>query len=222
MDRRRLWAALFVITSLGRVASADFGGLTLAGRVGSLGLGGERPGDFLPDIDDRFGVTFLPLHIDGAMGGVNYDFDLGGLTFPLTLDWYPFHGGLHVSGGLIFNQTDGGDLDTRSSAALTIGGHTYSADRLGTVHGAVRFHRLAPYLGIGWGNVFGKEGRWGILSDLGVAFFGRPSVVLSTTGPIASDAKFMRDLAQEEKDVEDDLSILRFYPVFSVNLFYRF
>jgi len=221
MNRRHLCAALLVIASLGRVAGADFGGLALAGRIGSLGFGGELIGNVLPDLNGRFGVTFLPLSVDGEIGDVNYDFDLKGLTFPLTLDWYPFHGGFHVSGGLIFNQTDV-DLDTHSTTALTIGSHTYSATELGTVRGEVRFQRIAPYVGIGWGNAFGEEGRWGILSDLGVAFLGRPNVALSATGSIASDSTFMGDLAQEEKDVEDDLSILRFYPVFSISLFYRF
>jgi hypothetical protein len=221
MNRRHLYAALLVIASLGRAAWADFGGLALAGRIGSLGFGGELMGNVLPDLNGRFGAMFFPLGVTGEIGHVNYDFDLQGLTFPLTLDWYPFHGGFHVSGGLIFNQTDM-DLDTRSTASLTIGSHTYSAAELGTVHGAVRFQRIAPYVGIGWGNAFGKDGQWGIVSDLGVAFLGRPSVALSATGPIASDSTFAGDLAQEEKDVEEDLSILRFYPVFSISLFYRF
>ena len=127
-------------------------------------------GSVLPDINRRGGAAFLPLRVDGEIGGANYDFDLKGLT----------------------------------------------------VHGVVRFHRLAPYVGIGWGNAFGKEGRWGILSNFGVVFLGRPNVSLLATGSMASNTTFMGDLAEEEKDVEDDLSILRFYPVFSISLFYRF
>ena len=221
MKRRHLCTALLLIASLSSIASADFGGLAISGRTGSLGFGGELTANILPDLNGRFGVTFLPLSVDGEIGDIDFGFDLRVLTFPLTLDWYPFHNGFHLSGGLIFNQSEIG-LDTHSSASLTIAGTTYSAAQLGSVHGDVSFQRIAPYVGIGWGNAFGQDGHWGILTDLGVAFLGRPSVALSATGPIASDPTFMGDLAQEEKDIEHDLGLLRFYPVFSISLFYRF
>jgi hypothetical protein len=221
MKRRHLCTALLVIASLGQVAWADFGGLAIAGRSGSLGFGGELMVNFLPQVNGRFGVTYFPLSVDGEIGDVNYDFDLRVLTFPLTADWYPFKNPFHLSAGIIVNETSI-DLDTRSSASLTIGGTTYSAAELGAVRGDVSFNRIAPYVGIGWGNAFGKEKRWGILSDLGVAFLGKPKVALSATGPIASDPTFMGDLAREEQELEDDLDILRFYPVFSISLFYRF
>ncbi len=221
MNRRRLWAALLVLGSIGPIASAGSGGLGRAGPIAGPGFGGEQEDDFPPGSNVCFGIGSLPLRVHGAIGTVNYDFDLKVLDFPFTLDWYPFHGGFRLSGGLIFNQTDG-DLDMHSIAALTMGGHSYSAADSGTIHGTVHFPRLAPYVGIGWGHTFGLGGRWGILGDLGMAFLGRPKVSLSAAGPLAADAKFIGDLAQEERDVQDDLSILRFYPVFSVSLFYRF
>ena len=208
---------LFVLASLSRVARADFGGLMLAGRLGSLSFGSEWIGNSLPESDGRFDIMFLPRRIDG----INCDFDLKGIAFPLMLNWYPVHDGFHFSAGLIFNQTHE-DLEIGSSASLMIGGHSHPAAGPGTIHGTVHFPRLAPYVGIGWGHAFGLGGRWGILGDLGMAFLGRPKVSLSAAGPIASDAKFMGDLAQEERDVQDDLSILRFYPIFSISLFYRF
>ncbi|MCL5280884.1 MAG: hypothetical protein M1376_13375 [Planctomycetes bacterium] len=221
MERRHLGITLVLLSSFSAATSADFGGLALAGRTGSLGFGGGMMMNFLPDINGRFGAMYFPLGVSGKIGDVNYDFDLRVLTFPLTMDWYPFHQGFHLSSGLIFNQTRM-DLDTGSGAALTIGGTTYAAADLGTVHGKASFHHIAPYVGIGWGNAFGNEGRWGVVGDLGVAFLGRPHVSLRATGPIAVEPSVMGDLAQEEQDVEDDLSVLRFYPVFSISLFYRF
>jgi hypothetical protein len=221
MQRRYLGAALLVFASLSPIAAAGLGDFALAGRAGSLGFGGELMANVLPDSNGRFGATFLPLGFDTAIGDVNFGFGLRGLTFPLTLDWHPFHGGFHLSGGLAFNQTSM-DLDTHSTASLTIGGHSYSASDFGSVHGDVSFKHITPYAGLGWGNAFGQDGHWGIVTDLGVAFLGRPHVCLSATGPIASDPGFQEDLSQEQRDVENDLSILRFYPVFSISLFYRF
>ncbi len=221
MERRHLCIALLLITSFRTAVSADFGRLALAGRAGSLGLGGELMMNFLPDINGRPEATYFPPAVRGEIGDVNYNFNLRVMTFPLTMDWYPFHNGLHLSGGLIFNQSKM-DLDTGSSASVTIGGTTYSAAELATVRGRATFHRFAPYVGIGWGNAFDKEGRLGVVTDLGVAFLGRPHVSLTATGPIATEPGVMGDLVEEEQDVEDDLSMLRFYPVFSISLFYRF
>jgi hypothetical protein len=221
MERRHLCTALLILASISQVASADFGGLAIAGRSGTLGFGGELMANFLPDINGRFGVTFFPLNLSGRISDVDYNFDLRMLTFPLTLDWYPFKGSFHVSGGIIINETKVG-LDTRSSASLTIGGTTYSASQLGQVSGDATYNPIAPYVGIGWGNAFGKEKRWGILSDLGVAFIGSPHVSISATGPISSDPTFQRNLAQEQEDIRHEFGRLRFYPVISASLFYRF
>lgn len=221
MERRDLGVALFALAVLSSAARADFGEVALAGRAGTLGFGGELMVNFLPTVNGRAGATYFPLNVGGNFGDVNYDFDLRVLTFPLTLDWYPFRGGFHLSGGLIFNQSKMG-LDTTSNSSITINGHTYTASEYGAIHGDARFARLAPYIGIGWGNAFGKEGRWGILTDLGVAFLGQPHATLSATGPIAADPTFRSDLAQQQHDIEDDLSILKFYPVASISLFFRF
>jgi len=221
MERRHLGIALLVIATLSQTAPADFGELALAGRAGTLGFGGELMINLLPTVNGRFGATYLPLGVGGDFGDINYDFNLRVLTFPLTIDWYPFKGGFHLSGGAIFNQTRM-DLDAGSNASITLGGHTYSADEVGRLHGRARFNRVAPYVGLGWGNAFGREKRWGILTDLGVAFLGQPHVALSATGPIATDPTFTSDLAQQRREVEDDLSILRFYPVASISLFFRF
>ncbi len=221
MERRHLCIALLLLSSFSSTASADFGGPALAGRAGSLGFGGELMMNFLPDLSGRFGDTYFPPAVRGEIGAANYDFDLRVRTFPLTMDWYPFHGGLHLTGGLIFNQSKM-NLDTASSASMTIGGTTYAAADLGSVHGQATFHHFAPYVGIGWGNAFGRDGRLGLVTNLGVAFLGRPHVSLAATGPIASGPSVMGDLAEEEQTVEDDLSVVRFYPVLSVSLFYRF
>jgi hypothetical protein len=221
MGRRHLGIALLLIAGISQAARADFAGLAIAGRAGSLGLGGELMANFLETVNGRAGITYFPLGIGAEIGDVRFDFDLRTLTFPLTMDWYPFHNAFHLSGGLIINQTEM-NLDAQSNASLTIGGTRYSASDLGMVRGNVRFNPVAPYVGIGWGNAFGREQRWGILTDLGVAFLGSPHVSLSATGPIASDPTFRHDLAREEDDIKGDLNIFRFYPVFSISLFYRF
>jgi hypothetical protein len=221
MERWHLGIALLLVGSLGRAATAEFAGPVLAGRSASPAFGGEPAVDVLPDLNRRLGVTFFPLSARGRLGDVRYDFDIDVQTFPLAMDWSLFQNSFHVNAGLIVNRTEV-DVGTRSTPFVTIGGNTYAASDLGTVRGDVRFNRLAPYLGLGWGNTFGKDKRWGIFSDLGVAVLGWPKVALSATGPIASDPTFQSDLAREARELEEELRLLRFYPVFSISLSYRF
>lgn len=49
-----------------------------------------------------------------------------------------------------------------------------------------------------------------------------PDIDLFATGPIASDPTFQAHLAEEERGIQDELDILKFYPVLSISLVYRF
>lgn len=214
-----LTCAILLLTA--STITADTGRLAIAGRAGTLGLGGDVMINLLTDLNLRLGVGAFSFDYDDDYSDIEYDFDFDMLTFPVTLDWYPFDGKFHISGGVVFNETDV-NLDSRYNGTVEIDGVTYTADEVGTLSGNLDFDNVAPYIGIGWGNAFGRSRRWGFVTDLGVAFTGSPSVALSATGTLADDATFRESLANEEKDLEDDLEDFKFYPVFSANLYFRF
>ena len=58
-------------------------------------------------------------------------------------------------------------------------------------------------------------------ADLG-SIRGSPNVTLRATGPFANDPALLADLALEEEEIEDDLDVVRLYPVLSFTLYYRF
>lgn len=175
----------------------------------------------LSDVNLRFGVGALSFDYDDEFSDIDYDFELDLLTFPITLDWYPFDEKFHISAGVVFNETDV-SLDGRGNGSVEIDGITYTAAEVGNLSGSLDFDNVAPYIGIGWGNAFGKSRRWGFVTDLGVAFTGSPDVALSATGTLASDPTFRAHLANEEADLQDDLDDFKIYPVFSANLYFRF
>ncbi|HPC95570.1 MAG TPA: hypothetical protein PLU87_11540 [Sedimentisphaerales bacterium] len=221
MKRPIILAAFCFLSWTGLALSSDSGRLAIAARSGTLGLGGDVMVNVLPDVNVRLSVGFFGLDFDGEVEDVEYDFDLDLLTFPLVVDWYPFENRFHLSAGVILNQTEAA-LTGRYDGTIEIGDETYTSDEIGALSGEVSFRDVAPYVGIGWGNAFGKARRWGFITDLGVAFTGSPDVALSASGPLADDPTFLANLAREEDDVQDQADKFKIYPVLSANLYFRF
>ncbi|UCD49632.1 MAG: hypothetical protein JSW27_19130 [Phycisphaerales bacterium] len=221
MKRRLVLLALTLAFLMGQATWADSGRLALAGRAGTLGLGGDVMVNVLTDLNLRLGVGAFRFDFDAEYSDIDYDFELDMLTFPMTLDWYPFDEKFHISAGVVINDSDA-TLDSTPGESLQIGDDIYTPTEIGVLSGRLGFDNVAPYIGIGWGNAFGKSRRWGFVTDLGVAFVGSPNVDLSASGTLASDPGFIADLARQEADLEDHLEDFKIYPVFSANLYFRF
>ena len=198
----------------------DSGGLAIAGKAGTLGLGGELTTAVASDINARVGFNRVDFDFDGDVSDIDYDFGLDFHSFSALVDWFVFDGPLRITGGLISmdHQVDlqAGGI---SGELEGIGDGIYDWADVGTLSGEVEVDCIAPYLGIGWGNILDKSKRWGFYSDAGIAFTRSPDVTLSATGKPPGLAA---DLARESEDIEDDLEPFKFYPVLSVGLFVRF
>lgn len=214
-------SAGFVVILACSSARAAFDEFAIGVKAGTLGLGGEITTDLIPQVNLRAGVQWLDFGFDAQLGDIDYRLDLNFLNPLVLVDWYPFDGSFRISGGVLFNGSDI-QLEARSAQSIEIDGTTYSAAEIGTLRGDVEYRPVAPYIGIGWGNQLDKAGHWGLATDVGVAFTGSPDIDLSATGPIAADPTFQVQLADEEKDIQDELDAFKIYPVLSISLFYRF
>lgn len=219
--QRMILTILVAMLFSGLTASADPGRIAIAARTGTLGLGGDLMVNILSDLNLRLGIGAFSFSHDDDFSDIDYDFDLDLLTYPITLDWHPFEGDFHISGGIVINKTEV-SLDSTYSGSVVINDTRYTAAEVGVLSGDLTFDDIAPYVGIGWGNAFGKDRRWGFVTDLGVAFIGSPDVKLSTTGTLATTGSFLADLAAEEDDLQNDVDDFKIYPVFSANLYFRF
>ncbi len=218
--RVALFAAVIVLSTYGS-ARAAFDEWAVAAKAGTLGIGGDLITNLIPQVNLRGGVQWLGFDFDAQFDEVDYNVDVDLLHPLVMLDWHPFNGSFRVSGGVLFRSGDI-QLEASSGTSLEIDGVTYPAVEVGVLRGDVDSRPVAPYIGIGWGNALGKTGRCGIITDFGVAFMGSPDVDLCATGPIASDPTFRAQLAEEEKDIQDELDVFRIYPVLSISLYYRF
>ncbi|MHC4227949.1 MAG: hypothetical protein ACYSWW_07425 [Planctomycetota bacterium] len=211
---------LSVLLSCG-AGCANSGGLAIAGKTGTLGLGGELTTGIASDINARVGLNTLNLDFDGDISDVEYDLGLDFFSFSALVDWYIFDDPFHLTGGLVSLDHEL-NLRARPTNSEEIGGVVYTAAEIGTLFGSIEVEDVAPYIGIGWGNALNDGRRWGFYCDFGVAFTNSPDVDLSANGTMASDPTFRANLTREREDIEDDLKPFKFYPVISLGLFFRF
>jgi hypothetical protein len=167
------------------------------------------------------------------------------------LDYYPFHTGFRLSGGILFvnrNQLSatasigGGD-------SITLNGQTYYSANPNAATGAVPLNgtgnlslngmKPGALLTTGWGNHVKRSGHWSFPVEIGVAFVGTPKVTMNLGGWACTDAtqtqctdignpnnpiamQFQDNLSAQITKWNHDLSSLSSYPVISVGVAYSF
>jgi hypothetical protein len=199
--------------------SGSTGGVGLTAKVGTLGLGG----DLTLGINDYLGVrvqgNWLKLSGYSRADEGTYYIDANLNSYGVLLDVHPFGGGFRLSGGLLANRNN---LDLR--ADLTAPVELDDQDfLLSDFTGKVTFEETAPYLGFGFGNAAGRDGRWHFACDFGVMIQGSPMISASATSSLpelqpAVDAALANDVA----DLQDDVDPFKYYPVISFGVSYRF
>jgi hypothetical protein len=207
------------------IAAADVAVYAKAGTLGYGGGVGINLTDSIRLRGEYTAASFSPSDID--TDDVTYDPDLDLKSGGLMLDWHPFHGTFRLTAGLLAN---GNELkvngEPTSGSTYTINGQTYTASQIGTLKGKVDFNSTAPYLGIGWGDALDKNGHFTFMADIGVMFQGSGNVKLQASCGSAVTptqcAQIGANVAAEEKDLEDEISDYKYWPVLSVGLGYRF
>jgi hypothetical protein len=166
-------------------------------------------------------VNGLNYKYTGNTSNVDYDFKLKLRTVDALLDFYPTSSAFRLTGGLVYNgnRVDATGKPT-GTGTYTINGNTYTAASAGSINGKIDFRKIAPYLGIGYGNPV-KAGGWGFSADLGVLFQGSPDTSLSNSGCTAGTAictRLASDVASENGRLRDEVKDLRAYPVIRVGI----
>jgi hypothetical protein len=184
-------------------------------RAGTTGVGGDLGWNLAPTLDARVGYSALSFSHDLTSTDVRYDAKLKLSNLNAFIDFSPFIGAFRFTGGLIANNNKYDLAGTGTS--YRINGRTYSASEVG-LSGTVKSGRsLAPYLGIGYGNV----ARAGVnfYFDLGIMFMGSPKVSLvASCGGSANCTQLRSDLNAEQARLQDDLNRFKYYPVANIGL----
>lgn len=204
------------------IVHAELDRFAVAAKVGTLGLGAELTTNITQTINTRIGFNVFSYDYEGSESDIDYDVSLDLFSAGVLFDWHPYDGGFRISAGVLYNGNEASADGTPTDDEYTIGDEVYTAADVGELDAKIEFNSAAPYVGIGWGNAVGKDKRWSFVLDIGVIYQGSPSIDLSASGILASDAAFLADLEREEKDLEDDLDPYKYYPVITIGVSYKF
>jgi len=213
-----------VIFSLSQTATAGEG-LGISAKAGTLGVGAELSVSLVPHTRLRGGLNYLNFSFDSTLSDVEYDFESQFNSVSLLLDVHPFGGAFFLTGGVYLNNNKVGVSGTMSQDAVPPGyaDYAYLTDMV-SLDGDVEFNPVAPYAGLGWRSNSNDSG-WGLALELGVLFQGPPDVTnLRINAPVdVSNMDAVNQfLAEQEKEIEDELDWFQFYPVASAMLTYHF
>jgi len=221
-----LLAVIMVVGAVGLGATSALAEVGSTLKVGTQGIGADVTAGINKKLNARFNLNYFSYGTtingdddeDGGGGG-SVKPELTLLTLGALLDWHPWAQGFRLSAGLYLNQNKI-DLTADLNDTVELNDREYTLSDLG---GTVDFNSLAPYLGLGYGNAVGADGRWHFSFDLGVMFQGSPQVDLrATVSDPALQSQLDADIAGEQKKLEDDLGFFTIYPVISLGVSYRF
>jgi hypothetical protein len=210
---------LSIAAALAAAGSAQAAGVGI--RAGTTGLGADLGWNLAPTLDARVGYSALNVGTHVNSGDVRYDSKLKLSNLSALADWKALGPFFRLTGGFILNDNKYNMTGEPSGGTYRINGHTYNASDVGSLNGDVKAgRRIAPYLGIGGGNVAGAGVNF--YWDLGIMFMGSPKARLNANcGPTLTPsqcAQLQSDVASAERSLEDDLKRLKYYPVANIGI----
>jgi hypothetical protein len=196
-------------------------GMSLTGKIGTLGYGAELNFGISDSFSTRVGLNDYTYKHNANSSMLNYDFKLQLQTVSALADWYPFAGSFRTSGGFLYNNNKVGFVANPTGGNYIINGVTYSSTQIASLQGTMKFNKVAPYIGIGWGNPVAKNEGWGLVSDIGVLYQSKPTIDLVVTCAAACPAQIQTDASAENTKLQNDFSGFRWWPVVSIGIFYQ-
>lgn len=207
-------------------------------KVSSLGLGVEAATAVTARSNFRAGFSALNHKRREIDDGIIYDASLRLRNVQVSYDQYLFSG-FHVGPGFLLYNGNRVDAATSVPAgqAFSLGGFQYFSNVSDPVSGTADVklgRKAAPLVLLGFGNPLPRSTRrLGFNVDVGVVFQGEPRsrlniqgtacAVSATAGCLnAADPTVQSHLRAEERELDDDLQSLRYYPLLSFGLSWKF
>jgi len=193
-------------------------------KLGTLGLGVDVSTPINDKLSARFNLNGATYSDTQEKDNNEFEGTLDLLTTGVLLDYYPFENNFRLSTGVYYNGNGfDGTIKSTKETKIEIGDKEYSLDELGSLDTKLVFDKIAPYVGLGWGNDAHDKG-WGFTFDLGVMYHGEGKGTLTpkNISSFVDKDVLNENIKKEEQDINDDLSDFNFYPVVALGVNYSF
>lgn len=214
------FCSLLVIGAASVPAYAE--GLAIGAKASTQGTGVEVTASLSKRLNLRVGAQYFKFNRTFTKNGNSYNGKLKLKSFDALADWYIFGGSFRITGGAVVDRNTLDGIAAQSNS-YNIGSQTFTSAEVGTLTGNIRFRKLSPYLGIGWGNPVAGDSNWTFMVDLGVIFTGTAKVSLSSSGgTFSNNPILLANIIKEENNIQNTLKFFKYYPVVSLGLAYKF
>lgn len=210
--------------------------VALAVKADSLGIGGELATPLSRSFNLRVGASLANLGYAFDLDGINYSISTHLKSGTGTIDWFPRHGGFHISPGVLYLESSvGGGASVPAGQYFSLGNTSFLNSIDDPVNGSATFkysRKYSPMLLMGFGNLLPRSGRHlSVPFEFGVAYTGQAVIDVKLAGTActaagcfdaATDPQTQNALRQELTDINSKLKPYPIYPIISLGLAYRF
>ena len=208
--------------------------------VGTFGPGLEVVTPLSRRTNLRVDGSFFNYDLSLSQDNVNYNGSLQVREVRASYDFFPFHGGFRLSGGVaVYNGFNiGGNAALPQNNSISLNSNDYYSDgTLGANAKLAYGNKVAPTFTFGWGNAIPRSGRhFAFPVEIGAAYTGTPQFSLNVVGsgctsspcssansaPVTNLPGFTTDLNNQISKIKNDLKPARFYPIINGGVTYRF
>ena len=210
-----------------------FSAVAVAVKFGIAGPGFDLAVPLVQRLNLRGGASFFSYSPNLTIDGANLSGAIEFQNAALMLDVFPFNNRFRLSAGTtVYNNTSlNATLTYPSGTSFTLGSTTYTSDPAKPASGTASFNfgsKVVPRFTFGIGNMLPKRGHWVFETETGIEYIGQPTVTYAingygctgagetSCGPVSQSS-----VNQQQTDLQNDLSLLRFYPVMSFGFSYK-
>jgi len=211
-------------------------------KVGVAGPGLDVAVPLAGRMNLRAGGSFFSYNPNLVEDGINVIGNIQLRSASASVDIFPFGNAFRISPGAVFYN--GNQISAVASVpggqTFTLNDVTYYSSATNPVNGTFGLSfgkKVAPSLTMGFGNMIPRKGgHWSVPFEIGAEYIGTaPQISLALAGtacqgsattncaPIASDPTTQQNVAAEQASLNSNIpSQLRFYPIVSIGLSYKF
>jgi hypothetical protein len=222
--QKRLWMPIAAILMMPMHIYALNSSVTVSDGTSGFGLHLALP--VSDKFNARFGANYYTFALNNTTQIIGSKYNLVFKSLDLLVDWYPLDSPVRLTAGIVYNRNS---VSTGTFFAdpsyIQNNGIQLNMNDLGEIKVNVGFRKIAPYLGIGYGNAITQSERWTFSGDIGYLFQGTPVVTLENhnckLGPYC-EVILGPLLDAERNNLQTGFEKLKRYPIIRVGISYRF